>query len=309
MVIHLKHTDAYDGWHFGGPTNGTRSRLATKQFLELVDPALVTVTVSEPSDELDTLRAAVALGVHDDIYVRRVSQGYSTEWGTNGWDDHRPDLGALAVRMFNGTAELVREVKPGELGIHWQGAKHHAMFNRSSGFCVLNDMAFAAKFLALHGHQVFYLDWDAHHGDGVEALTRSDGRITTFSIHEKGIFPGTGLTDSPLEGVFNRALAPGSGDDQLVAAVGEALSLDCLVPETTIILLAAGADGARGDPLSSLGYTLDGYQEAAKMVGRAARDLGARVIMGGAGGYRPEDLTPSVWAHTAHALAKEMNVL
>jgi acetoin utilization protein AcuC len=307
MTIHLKHTDAFDGWNFGGPTNGIRSRLATKQFLELVDPAHV--IVSEPSDELDTLRAAVALGVHDDVYTRRVAQGYSTEWGTNGWDEQRPDLGILAVRMFNGTAELVHEVKPGELGIHWQGAKHHAGFKQSSGFCVLNDMAYVARYLAHYGEHVFYLDWDAHHGDGVENLTRTDKHITTFSIHERGIFPGTGLTDSPLEGVFNRALASGSGDDQLVAAVSEALSLDCLVPETTTILLAAGADGAMGDPLSSLGYTLEGYREAARMIGETVRDLGARVIMGGAGGYRPEGLTPTVWAETAYALAKEMNVL
>jgi acetoin utilization protein AcuC len=211
--------------------------------------------------------------------------------------------------MFNGTAELVHEVKPGELGIHWQGGKHHAGFNHSSGFCVLNDMAYAARYLAHYGEHVFYLDWDAHHGDGVEALTRADQRITTFSIHEKGIFPGTGLTDSPRENVYNHALGPGSGDDEFLAAVQEAVDSPHMRPGVTTILLVAGADGVVGDPLSSLGYTLEGYREAARMVGRAARDLGARVIMGGAGGYRPKDLTPTVWAETAYALAKEMNVL
>jgi acetoin utilization protein AcuC len=305
--IHLKHTDRYDNWHFGGPTNGVRSRLATEQFLELVDPQLITVT--EPATSYSLIRRAVEMKVHEYTYVERVLDGYCAEWDVNSWPDHHPELAMLAVTMFNGTAELALQVRPGELGIHWQGAKHHAMYDQASGFCVFNDMAYAARLLANHGHHVFYLDWDAHHGDGVEQLTRSDKRITTFSIHERGIFPGTGLVDSPRENVYNRALAPGSGDDALVAAVTEALTLDYMAADTSIILLAAGADGAQGDPLSSLGYTLEGYREAAKMVGETARDLGARVIMGGAGGYRPKDLTPTVWAHTASALAGGMGLL
>lgn len=305
MVIHLKHTDAYDNWHWGSVTNGVRSRLATKQFLELAGTANVHVT--EPSTGRGLLFRAVEAQVHEYAYVSRVLDGYCSEWDQDSWDEHRPDLARLATQMFNGTVELAWEVGQGQLGIHWQGAKHHAMYDHASGFCVFNDMACLARSLASQGQHVFYLDWDAHHGDGVEELTRADPRITTFSIHEKGIFPGTGLADSPEDNVFNRALAPGSGDGALYGAVCE--SFETMADSTSTILLAAGADGAQGDPLSSLGYTLEGYREAARMVGETARALGARVIMGGAGGYRPKDLTPTVWAETAYALAKTMNVL
>ena len=307
MTIHLKHTDNYDNWHWGSVTTGVRSRLATKQFLELAGTANVHVT--EPSTGRGLLFRAVEAQVHEYTYVSRVLDGYCSEWNTSPSGSPRPDLARLATQMFNGTVELAWEVGQGQLGIHWQGAKHHAMYDAASGFCVFNDMACLARSLATQGHHVFYLDWDAHHGDGVEELTRSDPRITTFSIHEKGIFPGTGLADSPEDNVLNRALAPGSGDDELLAAVNVALVCGYISPNTSTILLAAGADGAMGDPLSSLGYTLEGYREAARMVGETARDLGARVIMGGAGGYRPEDLTPTVWAETAYALAKGMNVL
>lgn len=306
--IHLKHTDAFDNWHWGSVTNGVRSRLATQHFLELVDRDLVNVkTPSTTETHLD--RAVETYGVHGREYVDRVLAGYSDEWSEVAWDDHRPDLAVLAKQMFNGTAELVQDVRPGDLGINWQGAKHHAMYDQSSGFCVFNDMAYAARLLAAHGQHVLYLDWDAHHGDGVEALTRTTHRIVTFSIHQRGIFPGTGNVDSPTQRVYNRALEAGAGDEGLVAAVKKALGPTVMASSTSTILLAAGADGALGDPLSKLGYTLDGYAEAARMVGEIAKSMGARVIMGGAGGYRPEDLTPQVWAHTAHVLADTMGLL
>lgn len=301
-MIHLKHTDDYDNWHFGGPTNGVRSRLATAQFLELL-PAnnkLRTVIGAPSVAQTHHLERAVELGVHSFAHVAGVLRGYSDEW-----EGCRPDLGTLAVQMFNGTAELADAVLPGELGVHWQGAKHHAMFDHSSGFCVLNDMAYVALEMAFRGHTVFYLDWDAHHGDGVEELTYTSRRITTVSIHENGIFPGTGLVDHPRDNVYNRALPAYSGNKVLVETVQRAIEI--MASDTTVILLAAGADGHRLDPLSTLQYTVKGYEEAATILGEAARGLNARVIMGGAGGYRPTGVTPKVWARTAAALARAMN--
>ncbi len=78
--------------------------------------------------------------------------------------------------MFAATVQLVHAVDEGEvrLGFAPQGAKHHAMADRGSGFCVFNDMAWAARHFAGQGKRLLYVDTDAHHGDGVEALTRNE---------------------------------------------------------------------------------------------------------------------------------------
>ena len=85
-----------------------------------------------------------------------------------------------------------------DLAIHLPGAKHHAQYDHSSGFCVFNDFAIAADIATKdHGLKVAIIDIDAHHGDGVENLTRENPSVLTFSIHESGIFPGTGNSDEP----------------------------------------------------------------------------------------------------------------
>ncbi len=65
------------------------------------------------------------------------------------------------------------------------------MADRGSGFCVFNDMAWAAKHFADQGKRMLYVDLDAHHGDGVEALTRDEPLVMTCSVHDSTIFPGS----------------------------------------------------------------------------------------------------------------------
>src|SRR5207244_13051334 len=79
------------------------------------------------------------------------------------------------------------------------GGFHHAMPDRASGFCIFNDIAIGIRSL-LDEHRVrriLYVDIDAHHGDGVEAVFYEDPRVLTISLHEDGhyLFPGTGFTD------------------------------------------------------------------------------------------------------------------
>jgi acetoin utilization protein AcuC len=212
--------------------------------------------------------------------------------------------------MFAATAQLL-EAMPLErdavwLGFSPQGAKHHAMWNYGSGFCTFNDMAYCARVLSAAGERVAYVDIDAHHGDGVEALCYHDNRILTASIHEWGIFPGTGAHDVPEQQVWNYPLDTESGDTELVASIaGVVARLREFQP--TVLLIAAGADGHETDPLSSLRYTLEGYQRVARGLARAAADLGAtRILVGGAGGYQPDDVTPLVWATFVNTLATEL---
>lgn len=138
-------------------------------------------------------------------------------------------------------------------------------------------------------------DLDAHHGDGVEALTRNNPLVTTFSVHDRTIFPWTGYDGDPARRVCNYPLESGSGDVELLRSVAAIRQL-AEVWQPDVLLLAIGADGHATDPLSSLQYSFDGYRSAAEVLGRLAGELGVPVLMGGAGGYQPTTHTPRVWA-------------
>jgi len=82
------------------------------------------------------------------------------------------------------------------------GAKHHAQRDTASGCCIYNDMA-AAKELAGSGLKVLFVDWDAHHGDGVELLLEEVPHVMTASIHNGAICPGTGQRHRPEANAYN----------------------------------------------------------------------------------------------------------
>jgi acetoin utilization deacetylase AcuC-like enzyme len=151
---------------------------------------------------------------------------------------------------------------------------------------------------------VAILDIDAHHGDGTENLTADNPSILTYSIHEKGIFPGTGNESDPSRGVYNAPLASRAGDDALLDAVTEfaELTMDF---GADLIFVACGADAHQEDPLSSLTYSVEGYVAAAKYLRAAFPDT--PILIGGAGGYLPDTRTPEVWSKFAHAIATSNN--
>jgi acetoin utilization protein AcuC len=289
---------AYDddllGWRLGAdhPTNPVRAKLAVERLHQLQVPLVVEPINWELSGELAS--------VHDSGYVNE-----TLEQGRNGeWLGARRDLARVAAHMFAGTVQLAHAIDAGHVtvGFSPQGAKHHAMADRGSGFCVFNDMAWAAQHFAAQGRQVLYVDLDAHHGDGVEALTRSNPSVTTCSVHDSTIFPGTGRRHSPEERVFNYPLAYGAGDDELRDSVAAIIGQARATPPE-VLLVAIGADGHVSDPLSSLQYTYAGYTQAAQALGALAADLAIPVLLGGAGGYQPLTHTPGVWAAFVAQLA------
>lgn len=250
--------------------------------------------------------------VHDQEYVSQVlDSGLCGEWeGANLAN------AGTALTMFSGTMRLVEGMISGEvkIGFNPQGAKHHAHYDRSSGFCVFNDMAWAALTLQKAGLKPLYLDWDIHAGDGVQGLLRGTG-VPTLSIQGSGIFPygmdthseegfrlgNTHEWHNPTEGFYNWNIALGSGDDSLAAAVSSAEEI-IRSYEPDVILLAAGADGHESEEWG-MKWTLAGYTEAAGVVARLANKYSnGRVLVGGAGGYQPEFWTPKIWASVVKKL-------
>ena len=302
--LHVAYDDVYLKWKLGSegdshPTNPMRAKLATDLLAEEFDIELVTPNATD----IDRDRVQF---VHDSHYVSKVlDDGHCGEWRPNSLEK-----GQVALEMFAGTVRLVEKILAGEAKVAFnpQGAKHHAQYEHSSGFCVFNDMAWAARQFDLKGLKAMYIDWDAHHGDGVENLLRDHYDIVTASIHDGTIFPGTGRSGhSPDEGVYNWALPANSGDEAFKKAMDEIEALaDEIKPD--VILLATGADAHKTDPLSSLQFDYPGYEYAAKAVARIAnKHSQGRVLIGGAGGYQPLEHAPVIWAKVVSQIYRDIS--
>ena len=301
-AIVLVHHDDYADWVFDShhPTQGRRFTKAQELLLELAEEA--GIEVFELDSDLLPDRAVLE-SVHDPAYVDQViAQGRCGEWA-----GQRPDLARIAHRMVGGTLLAAQALVEGRAltAVHFPGAKHHAMGDRSSGFCVFADFAIAARRLlddpTSGVERVAILDIDAHHGDGNETLLLDEPRALTFSIHDCTIFPGTGHADSPEQHVYNEPLAAGSGDAELIEGVGRFVQLTSeFAPD--MILVAMGADGHDEDPLSTLRYSIVGMEAAVRRVRREFPEV--PILLGGAGGYLPDTVTPEAWARMAVAAAR-----
>lgn len=300
----LVHSDQYAHWIFDPthPTQGRRFINGRNLLIDLMNAQGNPFTEVEPRlatrSELER--------VHNPSYIDEILINHtSTEWS-----GQRPDMATLASTFVGGTLVALDALlnKKALTAIHLPGAKHHAQFDHSSGFCIFNDFAIAADIATKdHGLKVAILDIDAHHGDGVENLTAKNPSVLTFSIHEKGIFPGTGNESDPERNIYNYPLVPrdynlhipGKGDDGLGAGASRFIHYtDEFKPD--IIFVTCGADGHFEDPLSSLTYSVEGYVDTAKLLRLFYPNT--PILLGGAGGYLPDTRTPEVWANFATEL-------
>lgn len=279
----------------GHPTNPLRAFL-TLDLLRQHDVPHVQV---EPEQALlSELRLA-----HTPDHIHHVSLGRDYEW-----QGYRPWLHSTAALIYGGTLDAARRIAAGQTkrAFNPMGSKHHAMADRTSGFCIYNDIAAAGRYFTSIGMRVLYLDWDIHHGDGVEAILRDDPAAMTSSIHAMQITPNMGHTGLHTghggSTVLNRLLRSPDGD-----------ALDAWLDDTfeqaaahapDVILLAAGADGHWGDRSRLGDYEVaDIAHTTERVVAFADAYCEGRVLAGGAGGYSPHRWTPRMWLATCQVLA------
>jgi len=291
----IVHSPDYANWVFdpSHPTQGRRFLHGRNQIMLEAQRRHLNVDEYEPEmPHTDDL-----LLIHDPVYIHDVTiRGESNEWG-----GQRHDLGDLAKLFVGGTLTALNLLLEGKtkLAIHLPGAKHHAMYDYSSGFCVFNDLAIASTKATLAGHKVAIFDCDAHHGDGTEELLRSNQNVLTFSVHQYGIFPGTGLVSNFDEWALNFPLVAGTGNEGLEFATDSFLEA-AVVFEPTLIFIACGADALDNDLLSELNYTVGGYSSAMRRIRETFPHT--PILFGGAGGYLPDTGTPAVWSEASLAL-------
>ncbi|HHM24106.1 MAG TPA: histone deacetylase, partial [Bacteroidetes bacterium] len=183
---------------------------------------------------------------------------------------------------------------------------------RGMGFCIFNNVAVLARYLQKrHGiERVAIVDWDVHHGNGTQEAFYEDPTVFYFSIHQFPHYPGSGSESErgagPGEGfTLNVPLAAGAGDREYLDAFKEKLvpALEEFRPQ--FVLISAGFDAHRDDPLSGMQVTEKGFRQMTELVaGIANRHASGRIISMLEGGYNLEALPRSVEAHI-RALLKD----
>jgi acetoin utilization deacetylase AcuC-like enzyme len=183
---------------------------------------------------------------------------------------------------------------------------HHAEPERAMGFCLFNSVAVAAALAVaeLGASRVLILDWDVHHGNGTEAIFRDRDDVLLISLHQEGIWPGTGLATDVGTGrgegfTVNIPVPEGSGHDVFLSLLDRVVAPVAAEFAPDLILVSAGYDAHREDPLAGLALATADFGQMAVEV----RDLGARLgaPVGAVleGGYSPAALADSVVATMA----------
>jgi acetoin utilization deacetylase AcuC-like enzyme len=168
---------------------------------------------------------------------------------------------------------------------------HHALADRPMGFCLINNVAVAAATWADAGERVAIVDWDVHHGNGTQDIFFDDPRVLYVSTHQSPHYPGTGglaETGGPNaeRSNLNVPLRAGSAGDTLRAVFDEVIQPRIAEFAPTRLIISAGFDAHRDDPLAGLGLTAADYGALTERMIEVAPDGRLLVVM--EGGY---DLT------------------
>lgn len=188
---------------------------------------------------------------------------------------------------------------------------HHAEAARAMGFCLFNNVAIAARYIQKqYGlSRVLIVDWDVHHGNGTQHSFEQDPSILFFSTHQFPHYPGTGRATERGTGAgegftINVPMDAGDGDEEYHTIFMNVLlpAADAFKPE--FVLVSAGFDAHRDDPLASMGLTEAGYSDLTSLVvGIARRHAQGRLLSTLEGGYNLTALSASVDAHLKALLA------
>ncbi len=219
-----------------------------------------------------------------------------------------------ALHAAGGACEMTRALMAGEATLGFCGVRpsgHHAEPDRAMGFCLFNNVAIAAELAIreLGARRVLILDWDVHHGNGTAEAFRRRSDVLFVSIHQAGIYPGTGsmsdVGSGAGEGYTINLPVPAGSEEELWLSLIEHIVLpvaESFAPE--LVLISAGFDAHREDPLAGCRLEAGSFAEMARHVRGLATSLGVPLGAVLEGGYQPVALAECV-RETLAALASD----
>jgi acetoin utilization deacetylase AcuC-like enzyme len=259
-----------------------------------------------PRAEAPAATDAQLLRAHDEAYVAMIKSRAPRE----GWVSLDPDTymcpaSLEAARHAAGAnVAAVEAVVAGRQKAAFCAVRpcgHHAERDRAMGFCLFNNVAIGALHAleALGLSRVAVIDFDVHHGNGTQDIFWSDPRVCFASSHQMPLYPGTGAShETGVGNIHNAPLAPMSGSHEMRAAYEKVLfpAIRDFGPE--LILVSAGFDAHRADPLANLNWTAEDFRWLTGEICRlAAQCCEGRVVSTLEGGYDLDALGQSVAAH------------
>jgi len=278
--------------------SGLHDRL---QFIEPAPAAREILAFIHPRDYIETI-AEICSGIGDGHAMLDSDTSVSKD-------------SFIAAQLAVGAAvEAVKRVSGGELSNAFCAVRppgHHAERAEAMGFCLFNNVAIAAEWLvrAKRAEKVLIIDWDVHHGNGTQHIFYERGDVFYLSLHQWPLYPGTGREDETGEGrgrdaTRNVPLPPATTEQKY-------LDVFCKTTEDVFtrfkpdfLLLSAGFDAHRDDPLANQQLTEAGFGQMTKFTRELAESFCAgKLVSLLEGGYNLTALAGSVVAHVEGMLA------
>ena len=185
---------------------------------------------------------------------------------------------------------------------------HHAETNRANGFCFINNVAVTARYLQKKDIQkIAIIDFDVHHGNGTQEIFYKDSSIAYFSIHESPLFPGTGSElETGIGNIFNAEIKAGTNSTDFIKIFEKKIikNMDKFKPE--IIIISAGFDAHRNDPLANINLNSRDFYELTKLIVEVANiHSNGKIISFLEGGYDLNALSESIKEHFSGLAEKD----
>ena len=262
----------------------------------------------------NSLDRAEAPAATDEQLLRAHTARYLDMIVTNvperGWvsldpDTHMcPDSETAARHAAGSNVAAVEAVLAGEAGAAFCAVRpcgHHAERERAMGFCLYSSIAVGALHAldALGVGRVAIIDFDVHHGNGTQDVFWEDARVLFASTHQMPLFPGTGRASETGAGnIVNVPLAPMTGGAEMRAAFKDHVLPAVRAHAPELVMISAGFDAHRDDPLASLQWTAEDFRWATERIcDLAAECCDGRVVSTLEGGYDLDGLAESLAAH------------
>ncbi len=302
LITHPRYLD-----HDTGGRDHPESPDRMTAILNRLDQGPLAHVISKASPR--TAEREWVLAIHTENYLFRLEEACLSGKEMLGHPDNRICYDTYEVAMLAAGAgpvgiDLVEQGEARRVFCCVRPPGHHAEASLALGFCLLNNVAIAARYWqkTYNRKRILIIDWDAHHGNGIQEAFDEDPDVFYISIHEHPTFsfPGTGYAyetgSGPGEGTtLNVPLLPGSGDKEVLKALKSevAPAVENFEPEALIV--AAGFDGHNMDDMSGLAYstTLFGHL-GTHMAVWADKYCGGRSISILEGGYHLDALAHGV---------------